>query len=319
MDYLLLLLGFAALIKSSDFLVDGASSLARRYGMSDYVVGLTVVAFATSLPELVVNMIAVIDGSAGMALGNVLGSNTLNIFVVIGITAAISPLAVSGKKIIREITLTILLSALLLFVAGDSLFFNGAENIVSRTDGAVLLVLFSVFMYFTLRAARDKDGAEKTDTSAREVMSVGKASGLIVIGVAGLFIGGKLIVGSAGAIALSFGMSDRVIGLTVVALGTSMPEIVTSIIAARKVSGQMALGNVLGSNIFNGLFILGLTAVLAPVKAGNDFSPLDLYVTMAGSAVLLLCVAVWGRISRVWGVSLLACYAAYAAYLLVKS
>ena len=170
MDYLLLLLGFAALIKSSDFLVDGASSLARRYGMSDYVVGLTVVAFATSLPELVVNMIAVIDGSAGMALGNVLGSNTLNIFVVVGITAAISPLAVSGKKIIREITLTILLSALLLFVAGDSLFFNGAENIVSRTDGAVLLVLFSVFMYFTLRAARDKDGAEKTDTSARGVL-----------------------------------------------------------------------------------------------------------------------------------------------------
>lgn len=319
MDYVLLLLGFAALIKSSDFLVVGASSMARRYGMSDYAVGLTVVAFATSVPELVVNMIAVTDGSAGMALGNVLGSNTLNIFMVVGITAVISPLAVSGKKIIREITLTILLSALLLFAAGDSLFFSGAKNVVSRMDGAVFLVLFAVFMYHTLRAARDKDGTEKMNTASADVMSVAKAAGLITLGVAGLFIGGKLIVGSAGAIASSFGMSDRVIGLTVVALGTSMPEIVTSVIAARKVSGQMALGNVLGSCIFNGLFILGLTAVLAPVDAGSDFSPLDLYVTMAGSAVLLLCVAAWGRISRVWGVLLLACYAWYAAYLLVKS
>lgn len=313
MEYILLIIGFAVLIKASDFLVEGASSVAKRAGMSDYVVGLIVVAFATSLPELVVNMLAVINDTSGMALGNVVGSNTLNILVVVGITAVIAPMVIVGKKIAREILYTLLLSVLLLYVACDDIFNANAENVVSRWDGIILLILFAMFLFYTFR----KNNKEKeAQVEAVKRMSAMRSGVYLAVGVAGLFLGGKLIVDSASQIAAAMGMSDTVIGLTVVALGTSMPEIVTSIIAAKKISAEMALGNVLGSNIFNGLFILGLTAVMMPVSAEGGFSPLDLYVTMAGSVILLICTLFFGRIGRAVGALFLLMYIFYAMYIL---
>ncbi|MDD4819597.1 MAG: calcium/sodium antiporter [Flavobacteriales bacterium] len=315
MEYILLIVGFALLIKASDFLVDGASSVAKRAGLSDYVVGLTVVAFATSLPELVVNMLAVINGTSGMALGNVVGSNTLNILVVVGITAVIAPMVVKGRKMAREILMTLLLSILLLGVACDDIFSASAQNVVSRIDGIILLALFVVFLFYIFRK-KNAPEEPKSEVETIKKLSAVRSTVYLAIGVAGLFLGGKLIVDSASQIAASFGMSDTVIGLTVVALGTSLPEIVTSIIASKRISAEMALGNVLGSNIFNGLLILGLTSVMMPVSAENGFSPLDLYVTMLGSVALLVCILFIGRIGRMVGAMFLAVYVFYVLYIL---
>ena len=312
MDYLLLIVGFAVLIKASDFLVDGASSLARRAGMSDYLVGLTVVAFATSMPELVVNLLAIKDGIDGIALGNVVGSNTLNIFVVVGMPAMIVPMVFKNKKLLREVFQTLLLSGLLLYVACDSMFREGAVNVVSRWEGIVMLTIFTVWIVYTIRTSK----ADEAEVEKMVRMSATRTAIYLLIGVIGLFIGGKLIVSSASSIAAALGMSQTAIGLTVVALGTSLPEIVTSIIAARKISGEMAVGNVLGSNIFNGLFILGISASIMPVSVGETFSQLDLYITMVGSVLLMICIGLWKKISRVWGTIFVLLYALYVMYAL---
>lgn len=312
MNYILLLIGFAVLIKASDYLVDGASSLARRAGMSDYLVGLTVVAFSTSMPELMVNLLAIKDGIDGIALGNVVGSNTLNIFVVVGLPALIFPMVFKSKKLIREIFQSLILSVLLLYVACDAMFRQGAVNEVSRWEGIVMLAIFFVWLIYTIRTSKGDEGeAEKMVR-----LSAMRTTIYLAVGVVGLFIGGKLIVVSASAIATAWGMSQTAIGLTVVALGTSLPEIVTSIIAARKISGEMAVGNVLGSNIFNGLFILGLSASIMPVSVGETFSELDLYITMLGSILLIVCVGVWKKVNRLWGAIFVAIYAAYVMYAL---
>ena len=312
MDYLLLLVGFVVLIKASDYLVDGASSLARRAGMSDYLVGLTVVAFATSMPELVVNLLAIKDGIDGIALGNVVGSNTLNIFVVVGLPAIVVPMVFKNKKLLREVFQTLLLSVLLLYVACDSMFREGATNVVSRWEGLFMLTLFVIWLVYTIRTSN----ADDSEVEKMVRLSAMRTTIYLIVGVIGLFLGGKLIVSSASSIASMLGMSQTAIGLTVVALGTSLPEIVTSVIAARKISGEMAVGNVLGSNIFNGLFILGLSASIMPVSVGETFSQLDLYITMVGSILLMLCIGFWKKINRVWGATFVLLYVIYVMYAL---
>jgi len=311
MSYLLLVLGVIALVKGAGFLVDGASSLARRFNVSDFAIGLTVVAFGTSTPELFVTLIAALGGSPGIAIGNVIGSNIANTLLILGVAAVIRPIAVSRGTVRREMPFGLLASCALLFVAGDALLEGAPLGIVGRTDGLLLLSFFAIFLYYSASTAQRVAGMEELVPLGRGPAA---ALALVAAGLAGLTLGGKWIVDGAVAVARQFGMSETLVGLTVVAIGTSLPELAASAVAARKGNSDIALGNVLGSNIFNIYFVLGVTATVrtVPFQAENSF---DL-AAMIGANLLLFAVLFIGRrmaIARPEGALLLAAYAAYVA------
>ena len=311
MSYLLLVLGVIALVKGAGFLVDGASSLARRFNVSDFAIGLTVVAFGTSTPELFVTLIAALGGSPGIAIGNVIGSNIANTLLILGVAAVIRPIAVSRGTVRREMPFGLLASCALLFVAGDALLEGAPLGIVGRADGLLLLSFFAIFLYYSASTAQRVAGMEELVPLGRGPAA---ALALVAAGLAGLTLGGKWIVDGAVAVARQFGMSETLVGLTVVAIGTSLPELAASAVAARKGNSDIALGNVLGSNIFNIYFVLGVTATVrtVPFQAENSF---DL-AAMIGANLLLFAVLFIGRrmaIARPEGALLLAAYAAYVA------
>lgn len=326
----LLLVGFVLLVKGADWLVDGASAVAKRYNVSDLVIGLTIVAFGTSLPEFVVNMISVSAGSTDLAITNVLGSNTINIFVILGCAALIYPITSQASCRHFDMPWNVLAGLLVVFFAtytrpmhinwGSFGSFSTIGGFITGIGGVVLLICFAIFMWHNIKTAGRTKAipAEKSQQTAEGLISVRRAIGLIIGGLVGLVIGGEFIVRSATRIAVNAGVSEAIIGLTVVALGTSLPELATSCIAAAKKNVDIALGNVVGSNIFNIFFILGSSAVIHYLPAYNGLW-IDAAMVVLGSILIWAMVAgKKHRIERWHGAVLLTLYALYLTYRLIS-
>ena len=317
LPYLLLIAGFLLLVKGADLLVEGASSIARRFHMSDLMIGLTVVSFGTSTPELFVNLIATLNGNTDLAIGNIVGSNIANILLILGVAAVIYPLNVSSGTVWKEIPFGFLASMVLLIFTNDRFIDQSPDSAVTRSEGLVLLLFFAIFMYYAVSIAQKIEGA---DALTANVHSVSKSALLFFAGLIGLTLGGKWIVDGAMQIALQFGMSQTLVGLTVVSIGTSLPELATSAIAAHKRNVDIAVGNVVGSNIFNIFFVLGSTALVRPIPfhAQNTF---DLAV-MIGANILLFASMFTGKkhvVDRWEGGLFLLAYAAYLVISIIRN
>lgn len=283
LDLLFLIAGLIILIYGANFLVDGGSALARRLNISNIVIGLTVVAFGTSTPELVVNTVSSIDGSSALALGNILGSNIFNILAILGITAIFVPLRVTRTTTWIEIPLAVLAAILLLLMTDED-----PQGTISRTEGLSLLCFFIVFLIYTFVLAKRGEAGNGEEVIIKPY-SKRKSILFIFLGLAGLIAGGRLLVTGAVSIAQAFGIGERIIGLTIVSIGTSLPELATSLIAARKGNADIAIGNVVGSNIFNTFLILGTSATIRPIEVTSG-STTDLIVNIVASLLLFLFI-----------------------------
>jgi cation:H+ antiporter len=286
LNLILLVLGFAILIKGADVLVDGSASLAKKFGLSSLMIGLTVIAFGTSAPELIVNIFSSIAGSSDIGMGNIIGSNISNILLILGVAAIITSLEVDDSIIKKQIPFSILSALALFFLINSSLINNVGQNGLYRSGGLILILFFGIFLYYTFSLAK---GGKIESPEKIKKMTNSKSIFLIILGIVGLFIGGKLIVDNASAIASAAGLSEAFIGLTIVALGTSLPELAASIVAARKNQIQMAVGNVIGSNIFNLLWVLGISALIKPI-AFNPALNLDIIFLIFVSLMLFIFI-----------------------------
>ena len=317
LDIVFLIGGLALILLGANGLTDGAAAVAKRFHISDLVIGLTIVALGTSAPELVISTMAALGGSTEMAIGNVVGSNIFNVLAIIGVTALVMPIKVGEGTMSKEIPLVILCSFVLAFMANDVILDGGSRNIISRIDGLVLLGFFLIFMRYTFAIARSGN-AEEEETKIKE-MPIWKSALFIAGGLAGLIYGGQLFVDGASGIASSLGVSESIIGLTIVAGGTSLPELATSVTAALKKNPGIAIGNVIGSNLFNILFVLGCSATISPLSMGG-INNVDMAV-LIGSAILFWLVGWFFKkrtITRVEGALLVICYIAYTAYLIAQ-
>lgn len=310
-----LIAGFYALIKGADYLIDGASSIAAKMKISPLVIGLTIVAFGTSAPELIVNVVSAASGANQVAIGNILGSNMANILLVLGFAAMFKAMTVKGQTVTKEIPFSLLAAIMVLVAAGDILLDGATSNMISRTDGLAFLGFFVIFMYYTFQASR----AIPDEQRAPRVISRSKSILLILLGLAALFVGGQVIVTNAVNIATLLGISQTIIGLTIVALGTSLPELATAIIAVKKGQTDIAVGGVVGSNIFNIFLVLGITSVIAPIPF-EDASILDALVVIAASLVFFGATYVGKRhrIDRWIGVLFFASYLSYIAFRVIN-
>lgn len=313
-DILLLILGFVALIFGAEKLVDAASGLASKFGIPNIVIGLTIVAFGTSAPELVVNVIAAVNENTEMVLGNVLGSNIFNVLGILGISAIIYPLAVKSNTTWYEIPLSLLAALVVLVISADVFLGESTQNTISRSDAILLLLFFAIFLVYNVAVSKNEKSNEETEV---KIQKTGTAVIFILIGLAGLIIGGQLIVQSATSIAQLLGLSERIIGLTIVSIGTSLPELATSIVAVRKKNVDIAIGNVVGSNIFNIFFVLGVSAVVTPVIVASA-SFIDITMNIFAGILLFLFVFTgkYRSIDRWEGVVLISLYIGYLIYLI---
>ena len=311
-----IIVGFVALVKGADWLVDGASAIAKQFGISDLIIGLTVVAFGTSMPEFVVNMVSVAQGSTDLAITNILGSNIINTFVILGLTALVYPIVSQKRARDFDIPLSIIAGVLVFTFVAIQLPFGETERGVGRMGGIVLLLMFCYFLYNTF--LHSKEHPEEVEAEVKQI-PMRRAIALILVGFIGLIVGGELIVKSAVDIATRMGVSEAVIGLTVVALGTSLPELATSVIAAAKHKSDIALGNVFGSNIFNVFFVLGTSATIRPLPA-YDGIELDAWMAAIGSIVVWMAVKTnrERKIQRWTGALLLLIYGGYLTYRLLN-
>ena len=308
--------GFVALVKGADWLVDGASAIAKRFGITDLVIGLTVVAFGTSMPEFVVNMVSVAEGSTDLALTNILGSNIINTFVILGLTAVVYPITSRKRSRDFDIPMSIIAGVLVLMFVTIQLPFGECGKGIGRAGGIILLVVFGYFLYNTFRHAQDHPQENEENEVKSEPLPVRRALALMLGGIVGLCLGGELIVKSAVDLATRMGVSEAIIGLTIVALGTSLPELATSVIAAAKHhNSDIALGNVFGSNIFNVFFVLATSAAIHPLPA-YDGIELDAVMATLGSIIVWMAVKTnkKRKIQRWTGALLLLVYAAYLTY-----
>ncbi|MFA5051857.1 MAG: calcium/sodium antiporter [Patescibacteria group bacterium] len=313
---LILILGLAILIAGAESMVRGASSLAKRFGISPLVIGLTIVAFGTSMPELVVNLFSAFRGSADLAIGNIIGSNISNILLILGVSATIVPLAVHRNTTWKEIPFA-LLAVVLVFLMGNDVLLDGAvRDILSRTDGILLISMFIIFMYYTVSIAKVDTGSEQGSV---RLYSVNMSTVLVISGLVALFLGGKLLVDEAVVFARLAGMSEALIGLTIVAIGTSLPELATSVIAALHKQNDIAVGNIVGSNIFNVFWILGLTSTILPLPFNSAIS-VDVLVSILATFILFIAMFIGKRhtLQRWQGVSLLLLYAGYMVYIITR-
>lgn len=313
-EFLLLLAGLILLIFGASLLVDSATSLAKTLNIPNIVIGLTIVAFGTSAPELIVNVFAAIQNSPGIALGNVAGSNLFNIMLILGASAAIYPMTVKSSTTWIEIPLALLAAVALLVVANDTLLDPGTTSMVGRTDGILLLLFFFIFLAYNIQLARRGD---KSDEIVVKKSGKLKSSLLILAGLVLLVVGGRLIVSSAIKIAEVLGWSERIIALTIISAGTSLPELATSVVAAIKKNSDIAIGNIVGSNIFNIFLVLGTTAVIRPV-ALTPGANVDLLLNVAVSFMLFMFVFTGKgrRIDRWEGIVFMILYVGYLAYLI---
>ena len=314
MNIVLLIGGLLLILVGANALTDGAASVAKRFHISSLVIGLTIVAFGTSAPELTVSIVSALKGSADMAIGNVVGSNIFNTLMIVGCTAAIVPISVTKGTLSKEIPLCILASVVLFICANDVLINKAATNTISSSDGMLLLCFFLIFLGYTFAIAHN--GSSEGESEIKD-MPVWKSVLFIAGGLAGLVYGGQFFVSGASEIARSLGISESIIGLTLVAGGTSLPELATSVVAALKKNPEMAIGNVIGSNLFNIFFVLGCRATISPLNI-QGITNLDLGV-LIGSCVLLYIFGWFFKkrtITRVEGIVMIACYIGYTAYLI---
>lgn len=325
-DILLFVVGIALIVGGANFLTDGAAALARRFGLSPLMVGLTIVAFGTSAPELVVSLTSALSGNTDISLGNVVGSNVFNILGIGGITALIAPLTITQSTIRKEIPLMLLASVVLIFMLFDVEISGGVANVVSRGDGLVLLGFFAIFLTYTIaiskpstaiETSQDKSIQSSADDTVVRLKPIWMLIAFIIGGLVALIWGGNLFVSSASNIAKTFGVSEAIIGLTIVAVGTSLPELATSLVAALKGEQEMAVGNIVGSNIFNIFFILGVTASISPVGLGG-LQYVDFLALIVSALMLYLFGVFFGerKITRFEGGILVLTYVAYTVYLI---
>jgi cation:H+ antiporter len=320
---LFLLLGFIFLIKGADLLVDGSSSIAKKYKISNLVIGLTIVAFGTSAPELLISAIASFEGNSGISLGNIIGSNISNTLLILGTIAIISPIVISESTVNKEIPFSFLAILALGFLVNDFLLNGGGESVLTRGDGLILLLFFIIFIYYTFGLSKTSRGF-LDDFGKDELEEIHKhktwiSYSMIFGGLVLLFLGGEWIVSSASDLAYILGFSQSLIGLSIVALGTSLPELAASITAARKGRANMAVGNVVGSNIFNFLWVLGFSAVVRPINY-NSFLNIDILI-LAGVTILLLFLIYLGKkniLTKKEGIILLSLYFLYITYLIIR-
>ena len=332
-----IVVGFVALVKGADWLVDGASAIAKRFGISDLVIGLTVVAFGTSMPEFVVNMVSVAEGSTDLAITNIVGSNIINTFVILGLTALVYPIVSQKRSRDFDIPMSIIAGVLVLIFVAVQLPFGEAGKGIGHLGGGVLLAFFCYFLYNTFRNAKEgvkelrnegvkelksegvkelkSEGVKELKSEGVKELTIQRAIGLIIGGLVGLVVGGELIVKSAVDLATRMGVSEAIIGLTIVALGTSLPELATSVIAAAKHNSDIAIGNVFGSNIFNVFFVLGTSAAIHPLPAYEGIE-LDACMAAMGSIIVWLAVKTnkERKVQRWAGALLLIVYGGYLAY-----
>ena len=321
LDLFYFVIGIVLIIAGANYLTEGASALARRFGVSPLVVGLTIVAFGTSTPELIVSLRSALKGNSDIAMGNVVGSNIFNVLVIGGITALVAPITVTRSTVRREIPLVLLASLVLSVMALDRVFAGtgATENILSRSEGIVLLCFFLIFLTYTFAIAKGDPSDPHTAPAPTKHYPLWLLVVFIIGGLGGLVLGGELFVDAASSIARTLGMSEGFIGLTIVAAGTSLPELATSVAAALKKEPEIAVGNIVGSNIFNIFFILGTTATVTPIRIGG-VSSLD-FLVMSFSAILLYVFAVlFGQrvIKRAEGAVLVLCFVLYTAYLIAQ-
>lgn len=314
MNILLLIGGLLLILAGANTLTDGAASVAKRFNISSLVIGLTIVAFGTSAPELTVSVVSALKGSPDMAIGNVVGSNIFNTLMIVGCTAAIVPISMTKGTLSKEIPLCILASIVLFICANDVLVNGASQNVISSSDGMLLLCFFVIFLGYTFAIAHNGNDSESTPV---KVMPIWKAALFILGGLVALIYGGQFFVDGASGIARNLGVSESVIGLTLVAGGTSLPELATSIVAALKKNPEMAIGNVIGSNLFNIFFVLGCSATIAPMNI-QGISNVDLGV-LIGSCLLLYLFGLFFRkrtVTRPEGIFMMLCYVAFTVYLI---
>ncbi|MEE0289828.1 MAG: calcium/sodium antiporter [Lachnospiraceae bacterium] len=306
MEYIILIIGFVLLIKGADFFVEGSSSVAKQLRVPSMIIGLTIVAMGTSLPECSVSITAALAHKNGLAISNAVGSNTFNLMVVCGACTLFCPLAVQKETLKKEFPFSIVAALLLLG-------FGFTGMLVGHMEGFVMLFLFACFLIWMIQSAR-KARATASDEEEYEILPIWKCFLFIVGGIIAIKFGGDMVVDSASTIAKNFGMTDTLIGLTIVAFGTSLPELVTSIVAARKDEVDMALGNVIGSNIFNILLVLGVAAAISPITFSMQ-NIIDIIVLVIMSILVLIFAATKKTINRTEGIIMLVLYAGYVVYI----
>lgn len=314
-----ILFGFVLLVKGADYFVDGAAGIAKKLGIPSIIIGLTVVAFGTSAPELAVSISAAVHGSNDIAVGNVVGSNLFNLLVVLGFSAIMKPIVVDKGVLKRDYPLSLVAVILLGVLCLDGVTRTNNEYIdISRWEGLILLAFFAYFMYLTIREglkARKEQGS--IEEKEEEIMPIWKSLLFSVLGLAGIIIGGELTVGGAKSLATELGMSQALIGLTIVAIGTSLPELVTSVVAAKKGESDIALGNVVGSNIFNIFLILGLSSAILPMQIDVSYI-YDILILLTVSAIVYLPILIQKKVGRGFGFACVICYVAYMAYICIR-
>ncbi len=308
----LLILGFILLIKGADVFVDGASSTAQNFKISKMLIGLTIIAFGTSAPEFAISMSALASGSTDMVLGNVIGSNIMNALLILGVAATITTISIKENTVKKELPLTLLISTLLVVLFLDISLGNGSTNQITRSDGIVILLFFTIFVYYLVTLTKQKK--EKNEEEIPQ-FTLGKSLILVVIGILGIILGSNLVVDSATKIATFIGISERIVALTIVAFGTSLPELVTTIIAAKKGETDLVVGNIIGSNIFNICVVLGIPVAIFGGITPGSFQMIDLIMLVGSSFLLFIFSETSKKITRKEGIFMLAAFALY--YLLV--
>ena len=313
---ILLLVGLFLILSGANFLTDGAAALAKRFNISSLVIGLTIVAFGTSAPELTVSVVSAINGSAELAIGNVVGSNIFNILMIVGVTAVVAPIRITRGTLTKEIPLAILSSVVVLICANDLFLGTGTENVINRADGLLMLCFFLIFLGYTFAIAHNHSDEETAETKP---LPVWRCVAYIVGGLAALIFGGRLFVDGSSEIARSLGVGESIIGLTLVAMGTSLPELATSVVAALKKNPEIAIGNVIGSNLFNVFFVLGASATISPLPLGG-ITNFDL-LYLLGASLLMFFVGKYHKvrmITRTEGIVMIATYVVYTGYLIYQ-
>lgn len=313
-DVICILVGLVMILVGSDWLVDGASGVARKYGISEFVIGMTIVGIGTSMPELVSSAISAIGGHGDMALGNVTGSNICNVLLILGVTALISPIGYTKSNIRKDIPLALAVSLFLLLVLYNGFGLFGGVPGISRVDAMFLLLFFVIFMADSFKSGKQDAAAEEIEEV--KPMPIGKAAVLIVLGLAGLVFGGRLFVDHTVNIAEQFQVSEAFISITLMAVGTSLPELATCVVAAMKGKNQLALGNVIGSNIFNILLIIGASGLISPFEI-QSISAVDMAMVVVVVAMLWMAALTFKKreLDRVEGAIFLLCYIGYITYL----
>lgn len=332
MDYIFLIVGFIFLVKGADIFVDGSSNIAKILKIPPIIIGLTIVAFGTSAPEAAVSITASMNGQNGMAIGNVIGSNIFNLLMVVGASGFISTLLVKKSILSRELPFVLITSMLLIVLSSDIFISGSSSYTLSRMDGAILLILFAGFVYYLVTSAlKSRNSSLNIDETSLDIETVdkdvmvqqnfspmSKSIFLSVVGILAIILGGKIVVDCASNIASSFGVNDQLIGLTVVAIGTSLPEFVTSIVAATKGESDLALGNVIGSNIFNILFVLGISALISPMTIDPKLF-IDAAVMIIATIITFFFAYRKNNVNKYESLTLMTLYVAYMSYLIMTA